>query len=304
MGKGMKVGRFIKSIYDAYHSGLTDALRPTRVGRCYIFGTLRAAYEHIIGDKPASQPAEIKYAEQPAEIKYEELCRGWVEDYGCLGGAFLSLCRGTALAKLCEKHPLVTDVLIQAAKLMDLKESLQEMIKSGISLFVVVCLNLPPLAIKLLREPKGSLSYPNLLQLGTGYAPTGNEYAFWDICTLASAGVLKAVIEAVTVNELIERINVSCIATDGDYGPAMNANMDMIRNKLVTTLKSDPVHIKTTSCLRLQIRQRHSTFYEAILEIEQSHIKYRAEVQTLFSVFLPEIGLLSCLSPLLQSFLF
>jgi hypothetical protein len=288
----------ITTVYKAYIAGLPARYLPTERGKRYILATLGASLAELNNEV---------VTKQPTSVEYDCLCPGWSEDYGCLGGAFLSLCWGSALTELCEQIPMVVDLLIHAAKRMGIKTRiLQEPMKPGVCLFGVICGNLPCLAVKLLQEPKESTAYPSALQIGSMHSNRGGSL-FWNVVQNGSIDLLRAMTKELTLHEMIDRIEWWYW-----FITRNTENELFLKDKLVTLLRADAAHIESVTKIHAECVRtlegasagEAASFARAIQEIRRTHSLYIRNLTDTLPNTLTSVGLLPCFSPLLRSFLF
>jgi hypothetical protein len=288
----------VKTILDAYLKPLPARFRPTTKGRQFLRATLHASLVELT----TNLTVELQQT-----IEYKEFCPRAEKDYECLGGAFFSLCQGSSLKQLCTKIPFTNDILIHAAKRMGLKQTL----KHG-GLFGIMCWNLPPLAVKLLQEPKDSDAFPDVLQRGGGFRYMTDEYLFWSTAYgPSSRQVLEAMMAVMTVNEMIDRIDFSWFTLGRADG---KSNLVFVQKQISALLASDPCYLELTKRVNFELIAAHpnansnhilrSHSIQQLVNIQHQHQQYRTDIPPVLTTALTRVGLLSCFAPLLQSFLF
>ena len=292
-----------KSVYDAYLLQLPTGLQPSRKGKKFLLQTMTDAHQELV------HPNSIPLSDKNADIRYHDLCKQWEVHYGCLGGAFLSLCRTDALARYGAKFPLMYDLLIRTAIRLGLNNCLQESTDSGISLYRTICWNLPGLALRLLNEPRGSNTYPNLRQIVQSsamifyhdvlYGPYGND------------ALLQTIWEHVGVVDclLLPNLRFLLDSLAGCYGFEEYSAAKQFTEFCLSNLAADVrlLPFATTLIHRLRdatLRTVERKLIEELSEIVKSHSMYIIDAQSMFPLVFRSLGLLSCLHPLLQSYVF
>jgi hypothetical protein len=202
---------------------------------------------------------------------------------------------------------MVNNVLIGAAKRMGLKQTLKEdQSANGSCLFAMICGSVPPLAIKLLKEPKYSDAFPNVLQKGGVYVRQFG-HTFWNVVSYSTHKVVGAMAQLMTIEEIIERVDFYSLAILSDSKTVQERNIRFLRPKILDRLRSDACYLEITlhvECLVLRYFPAHNFFALDLARITSMHTQYRCDAAHAISNALPLIGLLACLTPLIQSFLF
>jgi hypothetical protein len=170
----------------------------------------------------------------------------------------------------------------------------------------MVCASLPPLAIKLLREPKDSDAFPNVLQEG-GIRLREFGDTFWNAVSYSTHKVVETMEQLMTIEEIIDRVDIYCLAMPGEWKTVQERNIRFLKPKILERLGSDPCNLEITNRVECSVLQHFTAsnyFASELARIKSMHTQYRYDAAQALSTALPLIGLLSCFTPLIQSFLF
>jgi hypothetical protein len=170
-----------------------------------------------------------------------------------------------------------------------------------------------------MKEPKDSQAFPNVLQYG-GQQVYQTKSLFWNVCNDGFLEVLDAMIQLMTVHQMIERIDLYMFSLQGilsgDYSYANmmmeKANAKLLQTTLFDRLRSDCCYLQAAddlkcNILKLYLHPYHVAQTELVLgldRIAKTHTDYKHNAMPMLALTLPDIGLLSCFAPLVQSFLF
>lgn len=284
-----------QTIYDAYSVDLPLAYIPSIKGSRAIRAALRQSFDQVFLEQ--GRRGKKKQSELIPDIDYKDICSEPAVDYECCGGAFLSLCRSRKLNRLCNLGKHVNRILILTAVRLGLSATvLKQSLSSGISLFGVICSNIPPLGLALLNEPKDSILYPNPRQHGSPGNYDTSRTLFYNMYRNGSftcIALFKLWCGLMTIHELCE-----CIDFDfnwSHYDSDMH-NMDScLYNTILEILASDAIHHETG----LLIQNSHR-----VNEICWRHADYKKDMQVVLPETLRSINIPSCLHSLIESYVF
>lgn len=161
----------VQTIFVAYADGLKQEFQPTLTGAKTIICALERAHAIVLRKRDNDMDEDTKHRVNAVyACTYVDICPKFEVDYDqkC-GAAFLSLCCvSLSLKSLCRHNSTVLPMLILVAKELGVGDMLRRCCYSceniRLSLFNIIRSHIPLLAILLLKEPRTSPMFPNLMQ--------------------------------------------------------------------------------------------------------------------------------------------